>query len=117
MLKFNGSTSTGLADVPGHLLDGNGDGKPGGLRGELLRGLGLDRRGVPFNRPIREQLHGQPLSSHAVLAKNARPVPAAKTAARKMVHVNHVDGTPRVPQHIPSPKPVQHRRVQPLKTR
>jgi hypothetical protein len=63
MLILNGSTPTGISDVSGNLLDGNGDGKPGGDYVATLRGFGLDRPGVPFGRLIREQLGGKPLSS------------------------------------------------------
>ena len=39
----------------------------------ILRGFGLEKTGAPFSRLIRDQLHGQPLASRAVITKRARP--------------------------------------------
>ena len=83
MLIVNGSMPTGVSDLTGNLLDGNGDGKPGDNDVAILRGFGLNKPGVPFNKLIRDQLHGQPLSSHAVLAKHARHVPAFRALGGK----------------------------------
>jgi hypothetical protein len=114
---INGSTPTGVADVSGNLLDGNGDGKPGDNYVAILRGFGLDKPGVPFNKLIRDQLHGQPLSSHAVLTKLARPAPVSRALPRSTVRVDRVNGVHGAQRDIANSKPVQHRRVQPLKTR
>ena len=73
MLIVNGSTPAGVADASGNLLDGNGDGKPGDNYVAILRGFGLEKPGAPFSRLIRDQLHGQPLSSRAVITKRAHP--------------------------------------------
>jgi len=53
MLIVNSSTPTGVTDISGNLLDGNGDGKPGDNDVAILRGFGLDKPGVPFNKLIR----------------------------------------------------------------
>jgi hypothetical protein len=60
-----------MTDISGNLLDDNGDGKPGDNYVAILRGFGLDMPGVLFNNLIRDQLHGQPLSSRATLTKHA----------------------------------------------
>jgi hypothetical protein len=117
MLIVNGSTSTGVADVSGNRFDGNGDGKPGDNYVAILRGFGLDKPGVPFNRLIRDQLHGLPLSSHAVLTKHARPTPVSRALPKGTVQVNRVNGVAHAQRDFPSPKSDHHRRVQPLKTR
>ena len=54
MLIVNGSTPTGVVDVSGNILDG--DGKPAGNYVAILRGFGLDKPGVPFKRLMREQV-------------------------------------------------------------
>jgi len=73
MLIVNRSTLTGVAGTSGNLLAGNGDGKPGDNYVAMLRGFGLEKTGAPFSRLIRDQLHGQPLSSRAVITKRAHP--------------------------------------------
>jgi hypothetical protein len=74
MLIVNGSTPAGVGDASGNLLDGNGDGKPGDNYVAILRrGFGPEKAGAPFSRLIRDQLHGQPLSSRAVITKRAHP--------------------------------------------
>ncbi|HKI21601.1 MAG TPA: hypothetical protein VKA15_27150, partial [Isosphaeraceae bacterium] len=73
MLIVNGSTPTGVAGTSGNLLAGNGDGKPGNNYVAILRGFGPDKAGAPFSRLIRNQLHGQPLSSRAVITKPPHP--------------------------------------------
>jgi hypothetical protein len=62
-LTVNGVAPTGLTNTSGVLLDGNGDGSPGGNYVAILRGFGLDKSGVPFNKLIRDQLGGKPVSS------------------------------------------------------
>ena len=71
MLIVNRSTPTGVAGASGNLLAANGDGKPGNSYVAILRGFGPEKAGAPFNRLIRDQLHGQPLSSRAVITKRA----------------------------------------------
>jgi hypothetical protein len=88
MLIVNGSTPTGVADMAGNLLDGNGDGKPGASYAAILRGFGLDKPGVTFNKLIRDQLHGQPLSSYTVLAKHARQAPLSRGLPKVTGRVN-----------------------------
>ena len=73
MLIVNRSTPTGVAGTSGNLLAGNGDGKPGNNYVAILRGFGPEKAGAPFSRLIRDQLHGQPLSSRAVITKRAHP--------------------------------------------
>jgi hypothetical protein len=95
MLIISGSTPSGVSDITGNLLDGNGHGKAGDNYVAILRGFGLDKPGVPFKKLIREQLHGRPLSSHAVLMKHARPAPVSRALPRKIVQVNRVNGIAR----------------------
>jgi len=71
MVIVDGSTPAGVADASGNLLDG--DGKPGNNYVAILLGFGPDKAGAPFSRLIRDQLHGQPLSSRAVITKRAHP--------------------------------------------
>jgi hypothetical protein len=73
MLIVNRSTPTGVADTSGNLLASNGDGKLGNNYVAILRGFGPKKAGAPFSRLIRDQLHGQPLSSRAVITKCAHP--------------------------------------------
>src|SRR5205823_9117057 len=58
-LVINGSSAAGVTDVSGNLLDGNRDGRLGDNFVAILRGFGIDKRRIAFNRLIREQLHGQ----------------------------------------------------------
>jgi hypothetical protein len=69
-LTVNGTSSTGLTNTSGALLDGNGDGTPGRNYVAVLRGFGLDQPKVPFNKLLRDQLGGKPVSSRRV---NSQP--------------------------------------------
>jgi hypothetical protein len=62
-----------FSELAGNLLDRNRLGKPSDNYATILRGFGLDKAGVPFKKLIRDQLHGQPLSSRAVITKRAHP--------------------------------------------
>jgi len=73
MLIVNRSTPTGVAGTSGNLLAGNGDGKPGNNYVAILHGFGPEKARALFSRLIRDQLHGQPLASRAVITKRARP--------------------------------------------
>ena len=91
MLIVNGSTPTGVADVSGNLLDGYRDGKPGGNYVSILRGFGLDKPRVPFNKLIREQLGGKPISSRRVIlrplvsvSRQSHPSPAVHLRTRSL---------------------------------
>ncbi len=65
-LIVDGSTPTGVRDLSGNLLDGNGDGKPGSNYVVVLRGFGIDKPRMPFRKLINEQLGGKPLSPRRV---------------------------------------------------
>ena len=62
-ITVNGMAPLGLTNTSGVLLDGRGNGQPGTNFVAILRRFGLDKRGVPFNKLIRDQLGGKPLSS------------------------------------------------------
>jgi hypothetical protein len=92
-LIVNGSTSTGVANVFGNLLDGNGDGRPGGNYAVVLRGFGIDKPQMPFNKLIKAQLGGKRMSSRMVNVKTsstvshqAHPGPARTAAAHSSRH-------------------------------
>jgi hypothetical protein len=65
-LVVNGSTPTGVADIAGNLLDGDGNGQPGSNYVVMLRGFGRNEPGRPFRKLIRDQLGGKPMSSRRV---------------------------------------------------
>jgi len=46
-ITVNGTGAAGLTDLAGNLLDGNGDGRPGGDYVAIIRGYGLARIGRP----------------------------------------------------------------------
>jgi hypothetical protein len=83
------SASTGFADAAGNLLDGAGNGEPGSNYVAILRGLGIDKPRMPFNKLIREQLGGKPMSSRKV---SLRP-------SSRVSHQTHASSGPSVPQH------------------
>ena len=62
-----------FSELAGNLLDRNRLGKPSDNYVTILRGFGLDKPGVPSKKLILYQLHGQPLSSRAVITKRADP--------------------------------------------
>ncbi len=107
MLIVNGSTPTGVAGTSGNLLAGNGDGKPGNNYVAILRGFGPDKVGAPFSRLIRDQLHGQPLSSRAVITKRAHPSRCLGLPRGVMGRVNRGHGDVYPPRAVPTPNPVK----------
>ena len=62
-----------FSELDGNLLDRNRLAKPSDNYVAILRGFGPDKAGVPFSRLIRDQLHGQPLSSRAATTRRAHP--------------------------------------------
>jgi len=62
-ITVNGMAPLGLTNTAGVLLDGQGNGQPGTNFVAMLRGFGLDKPGVPFNKLIRDQLGGKPIST------------------------------------------------------
>jgi len=62
-----------FSELAGNLLDRNRLGKPSDNYVAILRGFGLEKTEAPFSRLIRDQLHGQPLSSRAVITKRVHP--------------------------------------------
>jgi len=109
MLIVNGSTPVGVADASGNLLDGNGDGKPGDNYVAILRGFGLEKMGAPFSRLICDQLHGQPLSSRAVITNRAHSASVSRAAPGVMGRVNRGHGVVHPPRAVPTPNPVKFR--------
>jgi photosystem II stability/assembly factor-like uncharacterized protein len=88
-LTVNGTAPTGLTNTSGVLLDGNGDGKPGGNYVAILRGFGLDEPKLPFNKLIRDQLDGEPASSRGV---NPQP-------SKSLSRLNHPSPALQARQH------------------
>ena len=93
-LTVNGMTPTGLTNTSGVLLDGNGDGNPGSNYVASLRGFGLDEPKVPFNKLIRDQLGGKPLSSERV-----HPQPIKSLSRLNHPRQNHPSPALQTPQH------------------
>ena len=82
-ITVNGMAPLGLTNTSGVLLDGQGNGQPGTNFVAILRGFGLDKPGVPFNKLIRDQLGGKPISSRRVnprlsgsVSRQSHPSPA-----------------------------------------
>jgi hypothetical protein len=109
LLIINGSSPTGITDVTGKLVDGNGDGKPGDNYVAILRGFGLDKAGDRFNSLIRDQVNGQPLSSHAVITTHSRSDLVARSLSKETRHSNRASAIHHHQQAISSPKPSHFR--------
>jgi photosystem II stability/assembly factor-like uncharacterized protein len=105
-LTVNGTVPLGLTNTSGFLLDGNGDGKPGGNYVAILRGFGLDKSGVPFNKLIREQLGGKPVSSRRVQYQ----------LSKSLLRLNHPRSALQAPQHLLT-VPTPHGPLPALRTR
>ena len=88
-LTVNGMSPNGLTNTSGVLLDGNGDGNPGGNYVADLRGFGLDKPHVPFNKLIRDQLGGKPVSSRRV----------SHQSSKSLLQHNHPKSVFQTPQH------------------
>ena len=88
-ITVNGMAPLGLTNTSGVLLDGQGNGQPGTNFVAMLRGFGLDKPGVPFNKLIRDQLGGKPISTRRVTSR-----PSSKVS-------NKIQTSPalQVPQH------------------
>ena len=90
-LTVNDMSPNGLTNTSGVLLDANGDGNPGGNYVADLRGFGLDKPHVPFNKFIREQLGGKPVSSRRM----------SHPSSKSLLQHNHPKSVFQTPAALP----------------
>jgi hypothetical protein len=111
-LVVNGSTPTGVADVARNLLDGDGNGQPGGNYVVVLRGFGRDEPERFLRKLISDQLGGMPISTrrislrpasralHRTLASPAHSAPR-HSLRDKQAPVPHGPRSPRRTARVP----------------
>ena len=91
-LTVNGRSPNGLTNTSGVLLDGNGDGNPGGNYVADLWGFGFDKPHVPSNKLIlRDQLQ-------AASRSPSRRVQAHQSS-KSLLQYNHPKAVFQTPQH------------------